>query len=61
MTLKLSKNEDPQYLGDGVYASWDGYNFWLTTPMQQIKHEIALERPVLLAFITYLKDRGVDL
>lgn len=41
------------YLGDGVYAHFDGYQIWLRTPREHIWHEIALEPPVLAALDEY--------
>lgn len=38
---------DQTYLGDGVYASFDGYQVWLRTQRGEAWHEIALEPPVL--------------
>lgn len=35
------------YLGDGVYASWDGYHLWLDTRAQDPVNRIALEPAVL--------------
>jgi hypothetical protein len=43
------------YIGDGVYASYDGYYIWLRAPREQGDHEIGLERPVLEALIRYAK------
>lgn len=39
-----------EYLGDGVYASFDGYQIWLKT---QEGNAIALEGPVLAALDRY--------
>lgn len=46
-------NPDGKYLGDGVYASYDGYQIWLRTPREGGWHEIALEPPVLEALDEY--------
>lgn len=43
----------PTYLGDGVYASFDGYQIWLRTERENGVHEIALEPPVAKAFIAF--------
>lgn len=37
----------PRYLGDGVYASFDGYHIWLTTQREGGEHLIALDYDVL--------------
>lgn len=41
---------EKRYLGDGVYAHFDGYYIWLTTLEGQ---QIALEAPVLAALKNY--------
>ena len=38
------------YLGDGVYASYDGYLIWLALRGEYYTHRIALEPDVLAAF-----------
>jgi len=38
------------YLGDGLYASFDGYSFWLRAPRENGDHEVALEPEILKAF-----------
>lgn len=43
----------PIYLGDGVYASFDGYQIWLRTPRETGVHEIALEPAVFRALQSY--------
>lgn len=35
------------YLGDGVYASFDGYHVWLRTQRENGWHEVALEPLVI--------------
>jgi hypothetical protein len=47
---------DPRYLGDGVYASHDGYQIWLRAERDGRVHEIALEPEVLAALATYHAD-----
>ena len=44
---------EPRYLGDGVYASFDGYQIWLLT---QEGGEIALEPEVFAALLKYQQD-----
>jgi len=49
---------NPIYLGDGVYACFDGYHVWLTTGthvIDEADNKIALEPEVLVAFMEYLK------
>ena len=43
-----------EYLGDGVYASFDGYQIWLRTPRENGDHTIALEPEVLRALKEYV-------
>jgi hypothetical protein len=42
------------YLGDGVYASYDGFQIWLRTTGDNGQH-IALEPRVLIELQLYLK------
>ena len=47
-------NKDQTYLGDGVYASHDGYQIWLAVN----HHEnivVALEPAVLARLLDYVK------
>lgn len=39
------------YVGDGLYASHDGYMFWLKTPQG---NEVALEPDVLRSFLDFV-------
>lgn len=43
-----------EYLGDGVYASFDGYHVWLDTRAQHPVNRIALEPAVLDALERYV-------
>jgi hypothetical protein len=45
-----------RYIGDGVYASFDGFNIWLRTQRETGWHEIALEPEVLDALLAYAKS-----
>jgi hypothetical protein len=48
-------NKDQTYLGDGVYASHDGYQIWLAVN----HHEnivVALEPAVLARLLDYVKS-----
>ena len=50
----MARNKD--YLGDGVYAEFDGYQVWLSTLEGM---SIAIEPPVLVAlnnFFERMKD-----
>jgi hypothetical protein len=44
-----------EYLGDGVYASFDGYQIWLDTRLQEPVNRIALEARTFHALIAYVK------
>ena len=41
---------DEVYLGDGLYASFDGYQFVLRAPREDGDHWVALEPSTLVAF-----------
>ena len=46
----------PRYLGDGVYAEFDGYHIWLTTTRSEGQPErIALEPMVFGALMRYAR------
>lgn len=46
----------PRYLGDGVYASFDGLHIWLKTERDGITHEIALDPEVFDALHCFEQD-----
>jgi|HubBroStandDraft_4_1064222.scaffolds.fasta_scaffold00027_42 hypothetical protein len=57
VTLKeLSKRET--YLGDGLYASFDGYQFKLRAPRERSDEEVFLEPDVLRAFVEFAMQFG---
>lgn len=43
------------YLGDGVYAAFDGYHIWLRTARDHGDNLVALEPPVWAALKEYVK------
>lgn len=45
--------ENETYLGDGLYASFDGWQFWLRG---EGDHTVALEPGVLHAFQRFVKE-----
>ena len=53
------KNQD--YLGDGLYVSYDGFNFWLRAERDGMTHEVALDPYVVQALLEYLQKLGVEL
>ena len=44
------------YLGDGLYASFDGWHVVLRAPREAGDHVVALEPEVLRAFHDYLAE-----
>lgn len=44
------------YLGDGLYASFDGYQITLRAPRAEGDHFVALEPAVLRAFERYVAE-----
>jgi hypothetical protein len=48
----MSRREE--YLGDGLYAPFDGFQVRLRAPRENGDHEVFLEAPVLPAFIEFL-------
>lgn len=44
---------DAEYLGDGVYASFDGWQIWLTTTRENGTHTIAIEPITLDRLLAY--------
>ena len=48
--------KDKEYLGDGLYASHDGFSFWLTAENGiSVLNQVCLEPSVLLAFQSYVE------
>lgn len=46
-------HNDKTYLGDGVYAVFDGYQIIITTDRENGTHWIALEPAVLSSLVAY--------
>jgi len=44
------------YLGDGCYASFDGFQFCLRSPREESNHLVYLEPVVLAHFLQYVLD-----
>jgi len=51
----IKKYTQKTYLGDGLYAQFDGYHFVLTTPRENGEHMVGLEPPVFDALIAFRK------
>lgn len=45
-----------RYLGDGVYASFDGYQVWLHVGAHTNPPVVALESEVVASLLTYNRD-----
>ena len=43
------------YLGDGVYAEFDGYQIWLETQGEYVTMRIALEPEVFENLVNYVE------
>lgn len=53
-------NPQHEYLGDGVYASFDGYHVWLRTGSHDNEHgQIALDPDVFESIVRY-RRRALD-
>ena len=48
------KRPNETYIGDGVYASYDGFQIWLRTEREGGDHEIALEPEVFASLTKYV-------
>jgi hypothetical protein len=49
-------SEREQYLGDGLYASHDGYQIRLRAPRDGGDHEVYLDQSTLQAFLRFLEQ-----
>lgn len=52
----IDKYSKQTYLGDGLYASFDGYHFVLKTERENGIHWVGLEPPVFDALIHFRKE-----
>lgn len=55
----IEQNTNHEHIGDGVYASFDGYQIWLDLRGEDSTTAIALEPEVMQRLIEYAKKRGV--
>jgi hypothetical protein len=46
------------YLGDGAYASYDGFSIWLRAPREHGDHFVALEPQVFESFLQFAQQCG---
>jgi len=44
------------YLGDGLYASFDGFAIWLRAPRENGDHVVALEPQIFAELIRYVAE-----
>lgn len=51
----INKYSKETYLGDGLYASFDGYHIMLRAPRDNGDHYVALEPPLFDDLIEYRK------
>lgn len=54
--MEKSELRKERYLGDGLYAHFDGYHVILRAPRENGDHWVGLEYSVILEFIRYLKS-----
>jgi hypothetical protein len=47
------------YLGDGVYASFDGYQVWLHVGSHDAPRAVALDGQVITALLRYARRMGI--
>jgi len=53
----LQSLQEPEYLGDGLYASWDGWQIRLYAHNgARATNEVFLEPAVLVAFLRYAES-----
>jgi hypothetical protein len=45
-----------RYLGDGVYAGFDGYQIWLWAVREGFEHAIAFEAETMASLAKYVAD-----
>jgi hypothetical protein len=51
-------SDDASYLGDGLYAKYDGWMIVLSTPRAEGEHYVALEPEVFEALLQYAIQIG---
>ena len=56
---RVEKQTDEKYLGDGVYASYDGWYIWLRVERDGGNERVALEPPVYHALQDYADTLGI--
>jgi hypothetical protein len=46
------------YIGDGLYASFDGFSLWLRAPREHGDHYVALEPQMFADFVAFAQQHG---
>ena len=54
--LQAHEKQDERYLGDGVYASHDGYNIWVRAERNGFEHAVAFEPGLIRLLVRYEQD-----
>ena len=57
----MTKAVNEVYLGDGLYARFDGFSIWLRAPRSNGDHYVALEPLVFREFLLYAEQMGFKL
>jgi hypothetical protein len=59
--MTMPDDERQEYIGDGVYASFDGYTVWLHTDRAGGRHWLALEPEVMRSLNDFYTRRLQEL
>ena len=59
MTSPAGEMFKEEYLGDGLYVSFDGFQVWLRAPRDHGDHYVALEPLVLSEFLRFLHQNQI--
>ena len=59
MTSPAGKIFKEEYIGDGLYVSFDGFSVWLRAPRSPEDHYVALEPLVLSEFLRFLHQNQI--
>ena len=51
--------DERTYLGDGLYATFDGFQIWLIADRFGQKHEVALEGATFAALLAFARRLGL--
>ena len=60
--MRYAKHRRPRdqrdLVGDGLYASYDGFSLWLRAPREHGDHYVALEPSVFQSFLEFAQACG---